>query len=939
MPHWRRYSAVLVTVLLFSPALGMAAEAGEGYIHEDVILSGRELNSFTVGDETVNVLLGDFSLTLGKRRITGRDAVLWMRERQLGNQTLRDIQVYVEGDDKTPAKVVEAGGATTTDRVIVVSLRQQGLLRAKVDQNGTADLKSLPMFARAEQMRKQEAERPKAEPPVAVFQPPAAPRAAGTAPTAVPAATGPAIAHGPSGGEPTTLPLAPERTPAAPAATRRTPAPSVATRPAAPRPIETVTFRANVVTSEERPDPLAGGATRRITTARGSVYLAQGNPDSDLFLEMRADAAVIYSEPMGKTAPAPAGAIPGQEKVTGAYMEGDVILRRGERTVTGDRLFYDFQTGKAIFINPVLRTVQEQRNIPIYIRAKEGRQLEARAGAGGLRVAGSEWSFKDAVVTTSDFYTPSYAIAARNVYLRDETTYDETGAATSERKIHAEMKDSTFDIGGVPLFWVPLTTADGEEGHTALKKLTFGKQSHMGWGVETEWFLFRLLGVPRPEGFKGRFDLDWSERGALAGADVEYTRKEYSGEFRVHGVLDQQAEDDFGTDVRNIEAREERGRLVWRHKQFLPHGWEVQGELAYNCDRNFLRAFFPGEFWTDKEQETLLYVKKQQDNWAITGLAQWRLNDFETTTEAFPDIGGYLLGQELLHDSLTYYGEAHVGLVRWRPNNQLDIKGSGTVGRADMRHELDAPLAIGPVKLLPYAVGRVTAWCDTPEEGSLWRPWGQVGLNAKTDVWRIYPQVESRLWDLHKLKHVVTPYGNAFVSGAPTVPDDVFPFSPQLEQYVRRMAGSQLGVRNLLQTKRGPAESRQTADWLRVNLYAAWFDSAEQNNVNWRFWDPITPTGPAQPPADGRFFFYRPEYSVARNSVNGDMQWSISDSTSLTGDFNYDSDTGRLGRADVGLAVQRDPRLRWYAGLRKIRDLDSAMGTLGRSTRSTASTR
>jgi len=55
----------------------------------------------------------------------------------------------------------------------------------------------------------------------------------------------------------------------------------------------------------------------------------------------------------------------------------------------------------------------------------------------------------------------------------------------------------------------------------------------------------------------------------------------------------------------------------------------------------------------------------------------------------------------------------------------------------------------------------------------------------------------------------------------------------------------------------------------------------------------------------------------------------VSDSTQLLADANYDIDDQRLGRGDIGLAVARDPRLRYYAGMRYTDDVDSAMGTFG----------
>jgi len=850
--------ALLVGALLAACGGAWAAAADENvYLFEDVLITGRGMHGFPVGDEMVNVVLGDFSLTVGRRAVTGRDAVIWIKERSVGSRILRDITVYVEGDPPRPAQVVEPDGTVTRDRVLLVVIHQQGGLRARVGGHSDQPVTALPLYRRARAMRSG-----LAEPPV---------REVATQPT-----------------EP-------------------------AESPKPRRLIQPIFYRADVTSVRTMPDPRRPERQIRITVAKGNAYVSQGHRDSDLFVEMQADAAVVYSIPTGSAAETPEEQL-GQEDIVAVYLEGDVILRRGERTVQGERLFYDFQMGKALMLQPVLRTIQSQRDIPVYIRAKEGRQLAARPEPGKeqLRLRGYEWTFRDAIVTTSDFFTPTYHIGAKRVYLADTTPYDAKGTALAERTWRTRLVDTTLNIRSVPVAWFPYLVGDAQEGHTALRKAEFGRHGRFGWGAETQWFLFRLLGLPRPEGFKGRLDADWYERGYILGTELEYERESYSGYGRADGLIDREREDDFGTRRKNINAREERGRLLWRHKHLLGSDWELQLEASYLSDKNFLEQFFPGEYWTGKEQETLAYARKQRDNWAVTGLAKWRLNDFLTQTEALPDLGAYLVGQSLWKDILTLHGEGHMGLVRLRPADDGGMLSSRTVARADVRQEIDLPMALGPIKVLPHVAGRLTYWEDSPADQGLTRPWGQVGVNALTHVWRVYDRVRSRLWDLNRLKHVVTPFGGVFWSCTEVEPGRAHPFSPEIEGYVRRLGGGTAGIRQLWQTKRGPPGEEYTVDWLRANVSASFFNDADTHL-----------------PADGRYFFYRPEYSMPRNALNGDMTWHVSDSTTLLADANYDTDSGRLGRANAGIAVTRDPRLKYYAGARYIKDLDSSVGTFG----------
>ena len=369
-------------------------------------------------------------------------------------------------------------------------------------------------------------------------------------------------------------------------------------------------------------------------------------------------------------------------------------------------------------------------------------------------------------------------------------------------------------------------------------------------------------------------------------------------------------------------------RLVLTNAIYFKGDWEVQFEISYLSDRNFLEEYYPGEFWTDKEQETALYVKKQKDNWAVTALAKVRINDFQTQTEAYPELSGYLVGESLMSDTFTMYSEGHVGLLKFKeddqpaksaaiPLNSQDARPQGTGNssttvRLDTRQEVDYPFSIGPVRLMPNAEGRATYWSDSPEQGGLFRPWGQTGIDALMHVWRVYPDISNRLLDINRIKHVITPYASVFVTGSDVSPDELFPFTPDVEQYTQRFSGGRVGVRQLWQTRRGAGEKPAIVDWMRLDVYAAVFNNADTTL-----------------PADGRYFFSRPEYSLPRNSVNADYAWHISDATTFLADANYDTDTQRFGRVDAGLSVQRDPRLVYYIGQRFIDALNSNITTGG----------
>ena len=179
--------------------------------------------------------------------------------------------------------------------------------------------------------------------------------------------------------------------------------------------------------------------------------------------------------------------------------------------------------------------------------------------------------------------------------------------------------------------------------------------------------------------------------------------------------------------------------------------------------------------------------------------------------------------------------------------------------------------------------------------------------------WRVYNDVDSRLWDVHRLKHIITPEVVAFGSAAGNVyPDQLYPLSPQVEEIIQQNTGVNFALRQRLQTKRGPAGKQRTVDWMRLDVSLGWFQNDERDLKG-----------------DGRFFMTRPEYSLQRSFVNVDYAWNISDSVALLADMNYDLGDGQCDLLNIGVSVQRSPRLSYFAGMRYIKELDSAIGTIG----------
>jgi hypothetical protein len=853
-------------VLLLILAAGAVIAAPVAYVYEDARVSGQEIHTFVDGEDNVTVVVGKFRLKLGGRIISGRDAVIWVKSTKIGRLGRNEMTVFVQGN----ASIKEPDGSVTTDRTTLIKLHHQGRLSASGRMSRHLP-KDFPLYQtalayrRADSLRAQATTRPSDS-------------------------AGPKLIRNDKG--------------------KVSPPP----KKDAPVIYQPVSMRADKLTSHE----LGKGTPqhRRITVARGNVYLSQGHPDSDEFLELRSQSGVVFSTP-GKQGSVGqlAGAAGAGETIRGVYLEGDVVISRGERFFRGPKAYYDFITNRSILTNAVFRTVQKQRNIPIYIRAEEARTLSDR-----------EMWFKNPRVSSSDFFTPTYHIGASRAYVKDVTIYENKidpktkrrirGDKLSEQSFLATMEHSTFNVRSLPVMYWPWTRKTVTDGNSALRTIQVGSDSDLGTGVNTKWHLFRLLGLVSPEGFDGRANLGVYDKGILGGADIEYLRESFSGYVNAHGVTNQEGKDDFGDARKDVLASQNRSRLTWRHKQFLSHDWQIQGEFSFISDRTYLEKFFPNEFHSGKDQETLVYAKKQRDNWVFDVLLQARVNSFYTRTESLPDVGFFVIGQQLCDMPLVWFSEQHAGIKRWRPDSGIaDVtQGSTSLGRFDTRQEVNLPVHLGPVNLLPYAVGRLTHWTSArAPDGDRTRPYGQVGVRASTRIWRVYEKVRSRLWNLHGLRHVLTPEATVFLADAHGVdPTKLWPLDDRVEPNISSLSGFVVGLTQRLQTRRGRPGRRRIVDWMRFTVEAGAFSNSENSM-----------------PADGRVFGYMPEYSLGRNFVNAAYEWNIAEGTSFRAKGNYDVDRGRLGHLGMDLSVQRDPRFKYYVGLFAVPALDSSVGTVG----------
>lgn len=881
--------AVSVLVLSWTASAGAAPE------RTDLALSGERLTMWAEPDGTrLLIYKGNFTAKSSTHTLTSRQAVIWLTQTRLDGQVHSQLRLYLDG----AVRVTESNGVVTEDQELLTALDVIGQLTVRAIQRTDEPQRDDPLYQQAIEALKKSSQSEPIQPEPPAEQPRQQPLPPPEEQEELPPET-------------TDLEEAPP--PRRPDVVQSGPL-SIPTGP--------IFMRGSLATRKE------GDVLIYVLTAdeRGQLYVSQAALKSRLMIQMRADAAVIFQnvQSLQQQDGESASAQQVGQSFIGIYLEGHVLLSQGDRTIRAQRIYYDFRNQRALILDGTLRTVERQRRIPIYLRAKEIRQLSQR-----------EFVARKATITSSDFYRPEYHVGAGKILLEDTTPRDDYGQPTGKQRLRFQADNTTFNIEGLPFFWWPRITGDLKRGETALHTIRGGYSGSDGVTMETDWWLFRLLGLEEPDNVKAILGLDYlGDRGPVIRYELEYLRDQYEGYSRGF-LIDDHGQDQLSRNREDLQPPSElRGRVLWRHRQYLPRDWEMQLELSYISDINWLEQFEEEEFNTDKDQETAIYLKKQRENWAFSLLANARLMDFISLTEHYPEARLVLIGEPIA-ELFSGFLDARAGVVRLRANNTFGPPApleSSSVLRADVRAELDLPLQLGLLKVVPYASARGTTWDDSPTTGGEQRYFATAGVRVGTQFWRLYDNVYSRLLDLRRLRHIVQPQVHVFATDSNMSHGDLgvrlWPFDQDVEG-LRDFGAVSIALLQTLQTKRGPLDDLRTVDWMSLDVRATFFNRQSPLWGTADFSDSAWATNMARMVARGRWVDYRPEYSYPRDNIQADLSLRLSDTTLLFADATYDMYNRGMDRVNVGLAVTRSPRLSYFVSDRYDSPIDMQVFTAG----------
>ncbi len=656
-----------------------------------------------------------------------------------------------------------------------------------------------------------------------------------------------------------------------------------------------------------------------VITLIGRVYVrwqeqnAEGGPPR--IVELQADHLVFWRRAGDSNVPVTELTAMQQTDVSDIYVAGDVHLMEGQRTIRASELYYDLRRQRGLAKDGILSTYDVARGIPVYVRAGELRQ-----------VAANEFVASDVSVTTSEFHTPQLSISAERIHFIDRTEEAQPDGRSSDSRFDARMEDIRLKYYGTTIFGWPSLRTDLQRPDVPIRGLRVGSDSTYGPSVETSWFLSRLLGLREPEGTDSTLQLDYyGKRGIGLGVDIAYERETYFGRMLGY-VINDHGEDRLSRTQLSVPVPQEtRGRFEFLHRHFLPYGWQLTAEASYLSDKNFLEQYYRSEFYAGKEQETLLHLKRIEDNWGLAVLGKTRINDFLDQAEELPSGEFHWTGQSLFHDSFTFYSDSQASRYRYRYSSERAPAGSeGFFTYTMTRNELDMPLAVGRSRIVPFVAttfahedgaGFQTALDDTPLERKDLVTMGEAGIRLSTQpFWKVYPDVRSKFWDIDQLRHVIRP---SLTAVAYTDSDPVIQQRDTLD----------IGIYQRWQTKRGPTGRRRTVDWLRWNVDFVWVtDSGEPTAGPDQFlWNqPFIPlvnrTATVLPPQDRRTTGM---FGPQRNYIGTDLSLRLTDTASFLADMNFDMQSGVVQQLNVGYSRFCWPDLSYYIGSRYLRRLVS----------------
>lgn len=721
--------------------------------------------------------------------------------------------------------------------------------------------------------------------------------------------------------------------------------------------------------------PTEGGAV----IASDGVIIQYVDPRTNRGLQLQAQRAVIF---LAAKADASGGVRTNFAvgDVEGVYLEGDVLASDGKYTLRGPKIFYNVALNKAILLDAVFWSYDEDRALPLYLRADVIRQ-ESQTEFSGTR----------ARFSTSAFFEPEFSLGAQTVTIRRKQVSRDTMTGASAQPTRAglimrggisddlsgnpggrgsamrtvtmvEATDITLNAEGLPIFYVPNYEGDPET--VLLKDVRVENSSGNGPAVKTRWNLAPVLGYGESENTKIDFLAQYYfDRGVGLGIDAAYKDEDSEGSVYAYGIVNDSGQDLLKPGTHREWDDATRGIILAEQKIQLTDHWKLFAEGSYVGDETFIDAFLEPLGETRREFTSQVDLSRNEENTGFFLRAKTSLNDFIAneyllqskgySVQKAPEIG-YVRQMDLLFEDLGFgeifwtqeYRLSNMSMqfdevyARERGFDRPDLSqrafGIGpddrisdslrtlgyqedSVNRLDTRHEFSSPQKLGPVDVTPFVVARATAY--------------------DTDFTTFSPQEtdNTRLW------------GSAGVRAATQM--------QRIDDSVRSDFFDLNRIRHIVEPNVTVWTSGTNVDHKDLPIYDEDVENLAEGTMAKigvdQVWqtkrgDPlgkghtadvfkldtavVLSTGDVDPKNPfGRWLDFRPELSNPGNYITMDGAWQVSSALAITGNTVYDLDTRQQDRTAGGFLIQHNPRYSSFAELRYLNPLDSTFLDLGTS--------
>ncbi|MDZ7616568.1 MAG: organic solvent tolerance protein OstA [Patescibacteria group bacterium] len=637
------------------------------------------------------------------------------------------------------------------------------------------------------------------------------------------------------------------------------------------------------------------------------------------------------------------------------YMEGNIVFRQGQRIIHAEQMYYDVANSVGTVLRGEMLTPAPKYQGLVRLKADVVQQLGR-----------DRYFARNGFVTSSRMGQPGYRLQAGDVEFQDiQTPAVEpfTGRpvidpATGEQAVAHEQlvtaHNNLLFLGPLPVFYWPVFATDVQDPTFYIRHGGMRNDQVNGLQFFTTWNAYQLLGMRnRPEGTTWDITLDYlGKRGLGHGTNFVYQRPSLLGlAGPVGGIADywgihDDGKDSLGVGRRNLAPETDyRYRLLWQHRHQLPADLQLTLEAGLISDRNFLEEYFENEWDQLKDQTTGAELKQLLGNqsWSIT--ADVRVNPFFTQTDWLPRADHFWLGQSLLGDAFTWYAHSSAGYAqlktgdapknatqaaRWTPE-AWEVDGSGE--RLATRQEIDWPFQLGPVRVVPYALGELAHWGQDINGDDLQRAYWQMGVRANLPVWSVNPNVESELFNVHGMAHKIN-FKAEFLAAEsnrdlellplydPLDDDSIEAFRNRMPYYTYGTAAIperfderfyalrtglaswvtspstevaddlmmvRLGAEQRWQTKRGRPGARRIVDWVVLDSHISLFPKEERDN-----------------------------FGNVAGLFDYNFRWHVGDRLTLTSDglFDFFHDGQQL--ISFGAFLARPPRGSLYVGMQLL---------------------